>query len=248
MTDNFASGRTLGIMQPYFFPYWGHFSLIAHTDCWVVFDITRYRPKSWMNRNRILHPTSEWQYVTVPLSNSSIHIKTNEATLLKPAESHARIRRQLEHYKRFAPYYSETIALLDEAFSHVQNDSLVSLDVASLSVVCRYLDIPFRYRVCSELDLKLPPELGPGDWAPEIASQLGAAVYVNPVGGRSLFDPACFRQRRVALRFLRSGVYEYACPGYKFEPDLSVLDALMWNPPEAVAKVVRGRCDVEGVD
>lgn len=244
--DDFASGRALGIMQPYFFPYLGYFSLIAHTDCWVVFDTSQYRPKSWMNRNRILHPTRGWQYITVPLSNSSIHIKTNEAALLQQADSHARIRRQLEHYRRFAPFYSETMTLLNEAFSHAYDASLVSLNVASLSGVCRYLDIPFRHRLCSELDLDLPSELGPGDWAPEIASRLGAAVYVNPVGGRALFDPAHFRQRGVALRFLRSEVFEYTCTGYTFEPNLSVLDVLMWNPPEVVANAVRGRCNVEG--
>ncbi len=62
-------------MQPYFFPYLGHFALIAHTDAWVVFDISQYTPKTWMNRNRVLHPTDGWTYVTAPLSNSSIHIK-----------------------------------------------------------------------------------------------------------------------------------------------------------------------------
>ena len=49
----------LGIMQPYFFPYLGHFALIAHTDAWVVFDITQYTPKTWMNRNRVLHPKGQ---------------------------------------------------------------------------------------------------------------------------------------------------------------------------------------------
>ena len=29
-------------MQPYFFPYLGHFSLISSVDKWVVFDVTQY--------------------------------------------------------------------------------------------------------------------------------------------------------------------------------------------------------------
>ena len=64
-----------GIMQPYFFPYWAHFSLIAYTSKWIVFDECQYKPKSWMNRNRILHPNKGWQYISVPLSNSSRNIK-----------------------------------------------------------------------------------------------------------------------------------------------------------------------------
>ena len=69
-------------MQPYFFPYLGHFSLIASVDRWYVFDITQYTPRTWMNRNRILHPHDGAQYVTVPLSNSSNSIKTSEARIL----------------------------------------------------------------------------------------------------------------------------------------------------------------------
>lgn len=74
-------------MQPYFFPYLGHFALIASTDAWVVFDITQYMPKTWMNRNRILHPKESWNYISVPLSNSSISIRTSEARVLDLAKA-----------------------------------------------------------------------------------------------------------------------------------------------------------------
>ena len=47
----------LGIMQPYFFPYLGHFALIANVDAWIVFDVTQYTPRTWINRNRVLHPS-----------------------------------------------------------------------------------------------------------------------------------------------------------------------------------------------
>ena len=71
----------LGIMQPYFFPYLGHFALIAAVDEWIVFDITQYTRKSWVNRNRVLRPDGGWQYVSIPLRDSSIHIKTSEAVV-----------------------------------------------------------------------------------------------------------------------------------------------------------------------
>ncbi len=54
----------LGIMQPYFFPYLGHFGLIAACDRWVVFDTCQYTPRSWMNRNRVLHPAEGWTWAT----------------------------------------------------------------------------------------------------------------------------------------------------------------------------------------
>jgi hypothetical protein len=41
----------VGMMQPYFFPYLGHFALIANVDSWVVFDVTQSTPNSWISCN-----------------------------------------------------------------------------------------------------------------------------------------------------------------------------------------------------
>jgi len=224
----------LGIMQPYFFPYLGHFALIAHTDAWVVFDITQYTPKTWMNRNRILHPVTGWNYVTVPLSNSSINIKTHEARVLDVAATHKSILGKLSHYRHRAPYFNGVVKIVNEVFASLKNDSLVSLNTQTLRVVSNYLDIPFRMQVCSELNLPLPTDLAPGEWALEISSQLGASGYVNPVSGGQLFDPSRFRARNISLHFLQFDTFVYETPPYQYERDLSILDVLMWSHPKIV--------------
>ncbi|OGR00764.1 MAG: hypothetical protein A2511_11775 [Deltaproteobacteria bacterium RIFOXYD12_FULL_50_9] len=229
----------LGIMQPYFFPYLGHFSLIAAVDEWIVFDITQYTPKTWMNRNRVLHPSSGWQYVTVPLSNSSISINTSEARVLNLSKTKASIVGKLSHYKKKAPYFEAVNALVQDVFDAATDDSLVHLNVCGLSTVCRYLEIPFTYRICSELNLPLPVKLRPGDWAPEICSLLGATSYVNPVGGREIFDPAEFARRGISLHFIQAKEFVYDTASYQFEANLSIIDVLMWNAPLIVAEAIR---------
>lgn len=237
MKNNF----TLGIMQPYFFPYLGHFSLIASVDEWVVFDITQYTPKTWMNRNRILHPIAGWQYATVPLSNSSISIKTHEARILNLSEAKANIVNKLGHYKKKAPHFEAVNALINEVFDAAADDSLVHLNVRGLDAVCRYLDIPFNYRICSELNLPLPEKLGPGEWALEICSLLGVTRYLNPVSGQDIFDPSEFARRGISLRFVQPTEFVYDTAPYKYEPNLSIIDVLMWNPPAVVAEEARNR-------
>lgn len=235
----------VGIMQPYFFPYLGHFSLIAAVDEWIVFDISQYTPKTWMSRNRILHPSSGWQYVTVPLSNSSISIKTFEARILDLSGAKANIVGKLTHYKRKAPYYEAVVALVREVFDSAADNSLVQLNVRGLSAVCRYLGLPFVYRICSELNLSLPPIMSPGEWSLEICSLLGAASYVNPASGREIFDPAAFERHGIELNFAEPKEFIYSTAPYHFEPNLSVLDVLMWNSPETVADAVRNGVSVE---
>lgn len=235
---------TLGIMQPYFFPYLGHFSLIVSIDKWIVFDITQYTPKTWMNRNRILHPDAGWQYVTVPISNSSISIKTYEARALNLSEAKANIVGKLSHYKKKAPHFKAVNSLIDETFDSATDDSLVHLNVRGLGAVCRYLDIPFNYRICSELNLPLPEKLGPGEWALEICSLLGATDYVNPASGQDIFDPAAFARRGISLHFAQTREFIYPAAPYQFEPNLSILDVLMWNSPNAVTAAIHGCVEI----
>lgn len=228
----------LGIMQPYFFPYWGHFALIAAVDRWVVFDITQFTPKSWMNRNRVLHPTQGWQYIVVPTDKASISIRTSEARVLNPAAAGARIVRQLMHYRKRAPYHAAVIDLVERVFSNLPDNSLVALNTAALTETCAYLGLPFNFDICSRLALEYPKDIGSGDWAPAIAYQLGARGYLNPAGGRDLFDPQTFAAHGIELSFLETGDFKYTTPGYAFEPNLSILDAMMWNDAGSIRRAL----------
>jgi hypothetical protein len=231
----------LGIMQPYFFPYLGHFGLIANTDRWIVFDVTQYTPRTWMNRNRVLHPTEGWNYVTVPLANSSTQIRIHEARIADPRAAARSIEGKLSHYRRKAPHY-ETVRRLVAGTFAAAGDSLVELDVQGLQAVCRYLDIPLRLEVCSRMGLALPQHLEPGDWALEICTQLGADAYLNPASGRALFDPQRYAGRGVALQFLEVGEFRYDTGPYPFEPGLSILDVMLWNSPQQIRDALELVC------
>lgn len=228
----------LGIMQPYFFPYPGHFALIAHVDQWLVFDITQYTPKSWMSRNRILHPQRGANYVSVALANASIAIRTHEARILDLPGTRQTVLGKLSHYRRSAPYYPQVIALVARAFESLADDRLVSLNTASLKVVCDYLGLPFEYRICSKLELALPDNLTAGLWAPTLSAQLGATEYLNPIGGHHLFQQEDFAAHGIHLKLLDFAPLEYKTGPYLFEPNLSILDALMWLAPEQIREAL----------
>ena len=228
------SGFSIGIMQPYFFPYLGHFSLIAATDRWVVFDVSQFTSKSWLSRNRVLHPNKGWQYINVPLNGASISIRICDATILNRNTSCDHIIRQLSHYKKTAPFYHLVIGLIREIFNDVEDNTLVSLNVSCLKIICNYLNIPFNFSICSKLDLDFGSEMGAGDWAPTIASQLGATSYVNPVGGKEIFDKSKFTDLGLDLGFLEVDTFEYSTTGYEFEPNLSIIDTMMWCHPSII--------------
>jgi hypothetical protein len=133
-----------------------------------------------------------------------------------------------------APNYDEVLDLVDQTFKKATNNSLTALNIAGLSVVCKYLEIPFRHSICSKLEMNFPQEMKPGQWAPFIARRLNAKCYINPIGGAKLFNLSDFINYGVDLKFARFGDFTYSTPGYAFLPDLSILDVLMWVHPQKV--------------
>lgn len=223
----------VGIMQPYFFPYLGYFDLINRVDRWVVFDVVKYAPKSWMNRNRVLHPSEGWQYVTVPVDKHCGSGTIKDVRVIDKKSAHRKVLGQIDHYRRGAPYFSAVRSLVDEAFARTQGDKLRDLNLASLRVVCLYLGIPFDPIVLSDSEIALPPITHPGQWALEITAALGGDTYVNPPGGRAVFRGEEFRERSISLAFTELVDYRYPCGTYEFVERLSIIDVLMWNGPEA---------------
>ncbi|RMN97321.1 hypothetical protein ALQ50_00246 [Pseudomonas coronafaciens pv. coronafaciens] len=229
--------ETLGIMQPYFFPYIGYFQLIAAVQRGIVFDIVKYKRKSWMNRNRVLDGKGGWQHITVPVCASEGTL-IKDATLTDLAIAHHKIRHQLEHYRHKAPYFQETLNLIDLTLG-TPATHLCDINTRSLKVVCDYLGMNFDWERCSTLQLDLPPIKHAGQWALEISTLLEARQYINAAGGRDIFIPEEWQERGVELRFLEHASFSYSTGPYTFFENLSIVDVLMWNAPETVLAYLR---------
>ena len=190
----------LGIMQPYFFPYLGYFELIDRTDKWVVFDVVQYRPKSWMNRNRILHPKDGWQYISVPVSHSR-DMAIQDVRVIDKAVSGRQVVNQLNHYRKKGPFFNEVVNLVELAFDRTVSGFLTDLNVQTLTVTCEYLGINFDPSICSQMELNLTEIDHPGKWALKISQQMGVSEYINPPNGRDIFPPEEWRACGIKLFF-----------------------------------------------
>jgi hypothetical protein len=100
-------------MQRHFAPPGGYFDLISRCDKRVVFDVTDYRPKSWMVRNRLLHPASGSQYIKAQTGKVHRGTAIRDVRLPPGRDWRDLILRQLEHYRRRAPFFDDTFQLLE---------------------------------------------------------------------------------------------------------------------------------------
>lgn len=236
----------LGIMQPYFFPYLGYYSLIKHTDKWVVFDNVQYIRRGWINRNRIIHPTKpESIYITVPVKDSGQETSIRDALIDDALDWRSHMLSQIESaYKKRAPYYSPVRSLLQSVLS-LETPYISELAVYSLQAVCAYLHIPFDCSVFSRMNLKIGPVDEPGDWALRISAALDADTYINPPGGQALFEHRKFEEENIKLQFLQIHFEPYNQKKSVFLEGLSILDVLMFNSVEKVNTMLDD-CEVFG--
>lgn len=230
----------IGIMQPYFFPYLGYFNLLLAVDLLVVYDTVPFSTGGWLNRNRLLHPTRGWKYLTVPLMKSSYRNHLAEAVPIRQVRISARrgwelrLLGQLEHYASAAPFYRDAVALVRECLD-AGFERIAALNVAALANTCSRLGIRFDHRLASELGAGREPGTSAQEQVLRICERLGAKEYVNLPGGRALYSESAFARRGIALTFCEIPPLEYDCGPYGFVPDLSIIDLLMWNSPQRIA-------------
>lgn len=226
------------IMQPYFFPYLGYFQLVEQTDRFILFDDVQYIRHGWINRNRILKPGGGPQFIIAPLQKHKQVELIKNISVQENDEWKEKIIRQLDHYRKKAKYYEETIELVRRCL-HTQEMNMTKFNARSLELVCEALKIPFRKEISSEMNFDYSNVNDAGEWALRICEQINAKEYINPPGGKDIFDPAKFEKANIAINFLSPVLPVYDQKQNTFEPGLSIIDVLMFNGFAETGRMIR---------
>jgi len=228
----------IGIMQPYFFPYLGYFSLIKHTERFILLDSVQFVRHGWVSRNRILKPESGWQYILVPLVKHSRDTKIKDVSIKKELDWRNTIFHQLEHYKKRAPFYRDTIEVLKTALN-IETESIVHLNAHALKKVCDYIGVGLNVDIFSEMHLSIDEVKAPDEWAVKICKALGNVdEYWNPEGGLKFYDRSKFYKAGMDIKFLNMNIQKYSQRRPEFEANLSIVDTMMFNKPEKINEML----------
>ncbi len=222
-------------MQPYFFPYVGYFSLIKHTDKFILFDTVQFIRHGWIERNRILKQNEGWLYIKVPLLKGEGRFTIIKDVLINNKENWKnKITSQIIVYKKTAPYYYQVKQLIEMIFNH-EFKNIVELDKFILESILLYLGIQKKIEVFSEMSMTIDDADAPDEWALNICKSLGTVKeYWNPSGGISFFDKSKYTDSKIDLKFQKMKLVEYNQKRPIFEPGLSIIDVLMFNSVEKV--------------
>ena len=188
MTNNL----TVGVMQPYWAPYLGYFRLIHAVDIFVVLDDVQFPRRGFVHRNKFKNQNLSEDWFTLPL------LKASQKTLISDLEFHSKADTLIENQKSRFPVLSLGFGVIDQYMRKLEG-LVTPLLVDTIREFMNRLDL--------DCDLVLSSELNERDSHGQrkilkLVKAVGGERYVNPPGGRDLYDAEVFRKDGVQLEFL----------------------------------------------
>lgn len=224
----------LGIMQPYFVPYIGYWQLMNAVDEYVIYDDVNFIKGGWINRNRIL-VNDQPKYFNVPMLGASSMKHINEVGVNNDPKLIQKNLDQLMRAYSKAPYYDIVFPLMEKILTSGK-ENLALYNAESFRLINKYLGITTKLIVSSTLEKDCT--LKGQDKVLEICKLLGATEYYNAIGGQELYSFSDFRRQGVKLSFLKTEPIIYEQFGGEFQPNLSIIDVMMFNSPDAVREML----------
>ena len=220
----------LGIMQPYFVPYIGYWQLMNAVDKYVIYDDVNFIKGGWINRNRIL-VNGQPKYFNIPMIGASPFKLINEIGVNNDLQLINKNLRIIEAAYKKAPYYKDVYPIVEEILKCGKNDIAGYIE-ESFKVINKYLGISTELIISS--NLKKDCSLKGQDKVLQICGLLGATEYYNAVGGQELYSFDAFEKHGIKLKFLNTKEIIYDQFGQMFQPNLSIIDVMMFNSVEEI--------------
>jgi hypothetical protein len=243
---------TIGIMQPYIFPYIGYFQLINSVDKFIIYDRVSFIKKGWINRNKILLNGKDFVF-SVPLKNASSFEEINKTQIEQELYRKwiVRFLKTLKINYANASNFSDTYGLIASVFNN-EFDSISELASNSIEQTMKYIGINTEFMTTAgkrknpfyeiEEKMNMNENLTATDRVISICQSENATRYCNPIGGMSLYSKEYFAQNGIDLKFIKSKNVIYNQFKNEFVPWLSIIDVMMFNTPDYI-KILLTECD-----
>ncbi|MAB38004.1 MAG: hypothetical protein CL528_09975 [Aequorivita sp.] len=225
----------IAIMQPYLFPYLGYFQLIQAVDTFVFYDDVNFIKRGWINRNQILVDNKAALF-TVPLKKSSQNKLINEIDMAFDDKWLSQFFKTIEQNYKNAPYFDDAFLILKKVFGKKQT-KISSLAIDSVLQISKYLQLNTKFEV-SSIAHQNSIDLSKAERLIAICKEKGYDHYINPSGGKELYQKDIFKKEGISLSFIENELLPYRQFGNQFIKGLSIIDVLMFNTPEETKKLM----------
>lgn len=225
------------IMQPYLFPYIGYWQLLNGVDKFIILDDVNFIKRGFINRNSILVNGKAYLF-SVPIQSASQNRRIMDTKLSFDEKEKRRFLSRIRNAYKRAEQFETVMPYLDKIIYNTTED-MTEFIMFSLTEIMDYLGIQTEILRSSEIDKD--NSLMAQERILEICRCLKTDIYINPSGGRMLYNREDFARQGVQLFFLdtRFDKIKYQQFQNEFVENLSIIDVLMFNSVDKVRKFLK---------
>ena len=228
-------------MQPYFFPYIGYFQLINTVDKFILYGNVNFIKKGYINRNSILNSDHRSSFpINIPLKNQSSNRLIEEISIDESLQWRKDLTKTISNTYKRAPFFEQVYPIIENIL-YSSKRSIHEFNCYSIVEIARYIGIKTNISFNEAYFPTIEKDISEGSFQKfDINKKVHriflfceferASHYINPIGGKELYDKELFNERGIQLDFLKPDLQ-----GYKqfkpelFVPNLSIIDVLMFN-------------------
>ena len=221
-------------MQPYFFPYIGYFQLVHSVDKFIFYDDVAFIKQGWINRNNILMNNSSFMF-SIPVSSISSFEYINKTKISYKVDWTEKFMKTIFSCYSKSPYFDDIFPRIEKLIKS-KPDLIADLAKNSVRIVFEYLGAGVS--IVDSSSQYFNSDLKAEERIMDICKKEKAEEYINPIGGRGLYDKNLFSSSGIELNFIKSSVSKYKQYSNDFIPWLSMIDVLMFNSPDHIKEML----------
>tara|TARA_R100000008_G_C3580255_1_gene168025 strand:- start:342 stop:1010 length:669 start_codon:yes stop_codon:yes gene_type:complete len=190
--------KRIAIMQPYFFPYLGYWQLINSVDKFIILDDVNFIKKGWIHKNNIIS-NGTTQSINVCVNKASQNKLIKDLYLSDEHDWKDKLIKKIEYAYRTSPNYNSVSFLLEDIIFNKEKN-LSKYLAYSIKKICEYLNISTEIVESSSKYFK--GQLKGQERIISICSEEKADIYINAIGGKSLYSKKDFKKNQIFLTFI----------------------------------------------
>ena len=231
------------ITQPTYLPWIGYFGFCKNRVEVVFLDDIQFARRSWQQRNKIMFG-EKYRYLTVPVISKGKRdqlIKDVEIYEQNFFENHLKI---IENTYKNTPYFQEVFKLLNDLKDQInQLIHLSDINIMIIENICNFLNINLKYSKSSELNIsekrsKKLAGICNKLKIKELMANQGSMEYMTK-------DKEIFISNNINIIFFKYNIIDYNQPTKKFIKELSILDLLFNEGPNALNIINKGTIQIQ---
>lgn len=228
----------VAMMQPPFMPWQGFFALVYKSQRFIFLDDFQYQVNNFDNRNRLFIDKGKVGWYSMPMQRSvSFKQPLTEAKINDQIQWQKKFWKRMQQNYSKAAYYNEFAPYM-EKWLFEPAESLADKNINFIKFVCSVLGFKPEFRYSSEFKT----DSAKSKRVLELLRWCEAGRYYCAKGAFNyMLEEGIFPAAGIEVLFNDYEQNSYSQIGSpdKFEPFLSVMDALMNIGPDATAGLIK---------